>query len=382
MGARWLPHPAVAGPDALRGAVRRGCGALVARPTARPDRGLGVLAALAVAGPLVAGLAVDALAWGTVAALAGFNTALVEVPGRAARRLGVGLLTTALNTALTALGALVAHWAWLAALATALVVPVLVLAGLRSPTGRQIALPATLLWVAAAGLPPGPVAERALAGLLGSLWAVLLLGVVLVLGLRPECPRLPAVPPEVLVPHAVRYGVAAGVALLLAGALGFRHGYWMALTVALVLRPGLAPTAERIAQRLAGTLLGGLAGVLIIELVPGDLAPALLAAVLLGLGASLMQSEYRLAATFITAGILAMLDIGHAATVELVDERLACTVIGVTIALVALILWPGPEEMAGPGPTPPAGAPRAAASSPSGHRPPSAPGPGRRRRSG
>ena len=335
-------------PSPLPDAVHRGARALVQPPSGHVDLGLGALVACTMGGCLAVGLAAGEEASGTVAALAALNTALVEVPGRWSRRLGAIVFAAVLNALLVGLGTWVAEPAWLGALTTLVVVPLLVLAGLRSPLLRQVAVPSTLLFVVAVGLPEGPVADRALAALAGGGLAVVVLAVALVVGLRPEAPPLPAVRPEVLLPHAVRFGIAAACGVAVAAALSLGHGYWLALTIAVVLRPGLAPTAERVAQRLAGTLLGGLLGALVIELVPSDAVLVAVSAELVGLAAGLMASEYRLAATFITGGVLAMLDIGHAVSVSLVDDRLLATVIGAGIALLAIILWPGPAEEPGP----------------------------------
>ncbi len=340
----WWPRSPVAEVDGLPSAARRGVRALVARPTGRPDAMLGVLVGLSLAGPLVFGQATDDLAAGSVAALGALNTALADISGTAVRRIGALALAALVNAAALGLGALVAEPAWLTVVVTLVVVPVLVLSGLRSAAGRAIGIPATLTFIAGAGLPAAPAGERFVEGLAGGAWALALFAIVIVLGLRPSPPPVPATPSGVLANHAIRLGVAAAVAVALAAALSLAHGYWLAISVAIVLRPGLEPTAERITQRLAGSLLGGVAGAVIIVQVGGSWTLIVLATLLVGGATALLLADYRIASALLTAGVLTMLDVGHGISVDAVNDRLLATVVGAGLALVALLLWPEPPD--------------------------------------
>ena len=253
-------------------------------------------------------------------------------------------LAALVNAAALGLGALVAEPAWLTVVITLVVVPVLVLSGLRSAAGRAIGIPATLTFIAGAGLPAAPAGERFVEGLAGGAWALALFAIVIVLGLRPSPPPVPATPSGVLANHAIRLGVAAAVAVALAAALSLAHGYWLAISVAIVLRPGLEPTAERITQRLAGSLLGGVAGAVIIVQVGGSWTLIVLATLLVGGATALLLADYRIASALLTAGVLTMLDVGHGISVDAVNDRLLATAVGAGLALVALLVWPEPPD--------------------------------------
>ena len=345
----WWPRSPVAEIRGLPGAARRGVRALVARPTGPPDLMLGTLVGLSLAGPLVFGQATDDMAAGAVAALGALNTSLADTSGTAWRRLGALALAALVNAAALGLGALVADPAWLTAVVTLVVVPVLVLSGLRSAVGRAVGIPATLTFIAGAGLPAAPAGERFVEGLAGGGWALVLFAAAIALGLRPSPPPSPATPSGVLANHAIRLGLAAAIAVALAAALSLAHGYWLAISVAVVLRPGLEPTAERITQRVAGSLVGGVAGAVIIVQVGDSWTLIVLATLLVGIATALLLTDYRIASALLTAGILAMLDAGHGISVEAVDDRLLATVVGAGLALVALVLWPEPPERRGRG---------------------------------
>jgi uncharacterized membrane protein YgaE (UPF0421/DUF939 family) len=318
--------------------------ALLARPAGRPDLALGALVGLALGGPLVLGEVAGDLAAGSVAALGALNTALAAATGSAGRRIITAALAAPLNALLLGLGALVADPAWLAALTVLIAVPVLVVPGMWSGIAAAAGLPATLTLIAGIGLPPGPAGERMLDGLAGGGWAVVLVALAVLPGLLVPVPATPPLPRAVAVNHAVRLALAAAAAVFVAQALDLAHGYWLAVAVAVVLRPGLAGTAERVTQRLAGTVLGGVLAAVIVRQVDSDWVLIVLAVLLVGGATALLVADYRVASALLTAGVLAMLAIGHGTTIDAVDDRLLATLAGGLLALVAILLWPEPPE--------------------------------------
>ena len=159
--------------------VERGAGWLARRiagpGTGRPAPLSAVRMALAVALPLLLGLAGGRLDLGSVGAIAALFTAIVEPGGGYRRHAQVYAVVTALNIVVVVLAVQVAH----AALAAAVVMLALgVLAGLASAWGEvpTMAAPAPLgLFILAQGLHPTPrLADAVLAVLIGSGWVVVL----------------------------------------------------------------------------------------------------------------------------------------------------------------------------------------------------------------
>jgi hypothetical protein len=159
--------------------MERGAGWLARRiagpGTGRPAPLSAVRMALAVALPLLLGLAGGRLDLGSVGAIAALFTAIVEPGGGYRRHAQVYAVVTALNIVVVVLAVQVAH----AALAAAVVMLALgILAGLASAWGEvpTMAAPAPLgLFILAQGLHPTPrLADAVLAVLIGSGWVMVL----------------------------------------------------------------------------------------------------------------------------------------------------------------------------------------------------------------
>jgi uncharacterized membrane protein YccC len=301
---------------------------------------MGVLTALAVLGPLVVGQTAGRPTDGTIGALAGLNVALADVGGPERRRLPGLAAAAALNACAIALGTLVADPAWLTALAVLAVVPLLSLAGAIIPWGPPLSLVTSIMFLIGAGLPDGSAVDRLVAALAGGGWALVVAATLGALRVRPAGSPVRPAPRGLRASHALRFGIATAAALALAAGLGLERGYWLGITVAFVLHPSLDPTLEFTAHRIAGTLVGAGAGVLIIDYVRDDWALIAIVVILLGAAGALLSFHYGLAVAAVTGGVLALLDYGHPGDLDLVDERIANTLLGAAIAILALILWP------------------------------------------
>ena len=145
----------------------------------------------------------------------------------------------------------------------------------------------------------------------------------------------------------VRVAIAAPVAGLLAGLLGYGHAYWAMAAAVLVLHQGAdrVRTLRRGAERTVGTFLGlGLAGIILVVHPQGPWL-ALVLAVLLFSVEMLVQRNYTLAAVFITATALTIASGAHAVDVgDLLVDRGADTLIGCAVALVVYLVAVGYQE--------------------------------------
>src|SRR5258706_371335 len=141
--------------------------------------------------------------------------------------------------------------------------------------------------------------------------------------------------------HAVRLAVIAVLAEVIVQATGLYQGRWVTLTIFLVLKPDYSSTLYRGVQRAAGTMLGAGLGVVALELTrlsQGRLVAAAAASV--ALAYALFDVSFLLFSVFLTAFVLALLDLLGTAALRTAEARLLDTVIGSALALVAYFAWP------------------------------------------
>jgi hypothetical protein len=139
-------------------------------------------------------------------------------------------------------------------------------------------------------------------------------------------------------PGALRVGLAAAGAGLLAVALGLSSSYWAATSaVAVLLGADVRATRTRAAHRTLGTLLGiaVAAGLLALDLPVG--VQVLLVGLLQMTVELLIAFQYVLAVSAITPLALLLVHVGNPARAvpELIGTRLAETVVGIVVALAA-----------------------------------------------
>lgn len=146
-------------------------------------------------------------------------------------------------------------------------------------------------------------------------------------------------------PALARFTLRLSV-LLVGGVAVFKlfhleHGYWLPFTIVVVLQPDYGSTRLRAGQRALGTLGGGIvaSGLLWLHLPFAALAVAT-AATIFTFG-YWIRRNYGVAVFFITLFIVLVTETNGPVTVAFTIERLASTVAGVALALVAaLIFWP------------------------------------------
>ncbi|MFA4928492.1 MAG: FUSC family protein [Patulibacter sp.] len=151
-------------------------------------------------------------------------------------------------------------------------------------------------------------------------------------------------PGSLVLPTAIRVGIAVGVGTAVGLLLGVDHGVWVGLSASAVLQASnVSLVRTRTLQRALGTLVGvGLAAALLI----GDPSLLVLVIALLvcqTLAQATIQDAYGVAVVFTTPIALMIVEIGQPGTPaeSLLRERVLDTLVGVAIGLAARrLLWP------------------------------------------
>jgi uncharacterized membrane protein YccC len=150
-------------------------------------------------------------------------------------------------------------------------------------------------------------------------------------------------------PSLARYVLRLGMLLVLSVAvyksLEIPHGYWLGLTLVVVMQPDYGSTRQRAAERVAGTLLGSVvaSGLLFLKLPHVMLlAAATLTAFFFAL---FLKRRYDVAVVFLTVMVVLLTEVGGPVSWQLTLERIACTLAGGGLALLAShLLWPAWEK--------------------------------------
>ncbi|HSI05723.1 MAG TPA: FUSC family protein [Myxococcota bacterium] len=144
--------------------------------------------------------------------------------------------------------------------------------------------------------------------------------------------------------HAMRVCIMATVAVIITQYFRLERGYWVTLNVVILLQPYTVATAVKTLQRVSGTALGGIVAALMMAYVQNESALLVIATLLAGVCASVMQLNYGLYAFFLTPTFVLLAEV-RAFDVHLPELRIVNTVIGGVLALVgSRFFWPQRES--------------------------------------
>ncbi|MEU9036869.1 FUSC family protein [Streptomyces sp. NPDC048352] len=144
--------------------------------------------------------------------------------------------------------------------------------------------------------------------------------------------------------HAVRVTAAACAGYLVGHALPFGHAYWAPMASVMVMRPDFTQTWSRAVARFAGTLVGVGVATAIVQLAqPGMYLSGLLAVVSAGLMYVLMRTGYAVAQLFVSAYVVFLLGMGGVRWDQTVPDRIALTLVGGVVAMLAYAVYPAWE---------------------------------------
>jgi len=135
--------------------------------------------------------------------------------------------------------------------------------------------------------------------------------------------------------HSLRLTIAILFTYLLGFTLDIQNAYWIMLTVIVIMRPNYGLTKERSKDRVIGTLIGAFIAVCIVLVTQNEIVYSVLAFISLILSFSLIQQNYKSAATFVTISIIFLYSLINPNAFEVIQYRVLDTVIGAVIAVVA-----------------------------------------------
>ncbi|MRT15389.1 FUSC family protein [Vitellibacter sp. q18] len=144
--------------------------------------------------------------------------------------------------------------------------------------------------------------------------------------------------------HSLRLGamtmIGYGVGILFA----VQNPYWILLTLIVIMRPSFGLTKTRSKERTIGTLIGGALAVGIVLLTQNPTVYGVLAIVSLVIAFSMVQRNYKAAATFITLSVVFIYALLRPDIFNVIQYRITDTLIGAGLATLGnLLLWPAWE---------------------------------------
>jgi uncharacterized membrane protein YccC len=144
--------------------------------------------------------------------------------------------------------------------------------------------------------------------------------------------------------HAMRVCIMATAAVIITQHFELDRGYWVTLNVVILLQPYTVATAVKTLQRVSGTALGGIVAALMMAYVQSESALLMIATLLAGICASVMQLNYGLYAFFLTPTFVLLAE-ARSHDVHLPALRIINTVIGGVLALLgSRLFWPQRES--------------------------------------
>lgn len=145
--------------------------------------------------------------------------------------------------------------------------------------------------------------------------------------------------------HSLRLAVMTMVGYGVGMLFALQNPYWILLTLIVIMRPTFGLTKTRSKERTIGTLIGGALAVGIVLLTQNTTVYGILAIVSLIIAFSMVQRNYKAAATFITLSVVFIYALMRPDIFNVIQFRVVDTLIGAGLATLGnLLLWPAWEQ--------------------------------------
>ena len=144
--------------------------------------------------------------------------------------------------------------------------------------------------------------------------------------------------------HSLRLAVMTMIGYGVGMFFSVQNAYWILLTLIVIMRPTFGLTKTRSKERTIGTLIGGALAVGIVLITQNTTAYGILAIVSLVIAFSMVQRNYKAAATFITLSVVFIYALLRPDIFNVIQYRVMDTLIGAGLATLGnLLLWPAWE---------------------------------------
>lgn len=144
--------------------------------------------------------------------------------------------------------------------------------------------------------------------------------------------------------HSLRIAAVTMIGYAVGLFFELQNPYWILLTLIVIMRPNFGLTKTRSKERTIGTLIGGALAVGVVLLTQNTTVYAILAIVTLVISFSMVQRNYKAAATFITLSVVFIYALLSPDIFNVIQYRVTDTLIGAGLATLGnLFLWPAWE---------------------------------------
>ncbi|MDN3723040.1 FUSC family membrane protein [Aequorivita sp. SDUM287046] len=144
--------------------------------------------------------------------------------------------------------------------------------------------------------------------------------------------------------HSLRLAVMTIIGYSIGMLFAVQNSYWILLTLIVIMRPTFGLTKTRSKERTIGTLIGGALAVGIVLLTKNTTVYGVLAIISLIIAFSMVQRNYKAAATFITLSVVFIYALLRPDIFNVIQYRVTDTLIGAGLATLGnLLLWPAWE---------------------------------------
>jgi len=141
--------------------------------------------------------------------------------------------------------------------------------------------------------------------------------------------------------HSFRLAIIVLIGFLIGSIFAMQNPYWILLTIIVIMRPSYGLTKQRSKQRVIGTLVGAAIATGVILLTQNMAIYMAISVVSLPIAFSILQSNYRNAAVFITLHVVFVYAMLEPDILLVIKFRVLDTLIGATLAFGAnYFLWP------------------------------------------
>ena len=146
---------------------------------------------------------------------------------------------------------------------------------------------------------------------------------------------------SIIFKHSLRLAVTVMIGYALGSIFAFQNPYSILLVVVIIMRPSYGLTRSRAKDRIIGTLIGGAIAFGMVFLIQNPYVYGVMGVISLVIALSLVQKNYKAAATFITLSVVFIYAILSPDVLNLIKFRILDTLVGAGLSFAAILwLWP------------------------------------------